>query len=167
MEMEQLLEELGSEPWGTLVVPSAGASSLEPTSLEGGTTLSTPSTSSSYFIKSKFSSTRYTFLVTDLASVWVQSCERADIKRLKQVLPPPLPLVSPLPLGGPISLSNLISHIWRCLVVWVKEFNPLVDTPVARILMLVKQSLVDVAVGRREHSAQVKHQLELQVRCTA
>jgi hypothetical protein len=49
-------------------------------------------------------------------------------------------------------------------VVWVKEFNPLVDTPVARILMLVKQSLVDVAVGRREHSAQVKHQLELQVR---
>jgi hypothetical protein len=89
MEMEQLLEELGSEPWGTLVVPSA-SSSLKPTSLEGGT----PS-SSSYFIKSKFSSTRYTFLVTDLVSVWIQSCERADIKRLKQV--PPLPSLSSLP----------------------------------------------------------------------
>jgi hypothetical protein len=34
---------------------------------------------------------------------------------------------------------------------------------VARILLLVKQSLVDVAIGRREHSAQVKHQIDLQV----
>ncbi|ELR25298.1 uncharacterized protein ACA1_290740 [Acanthamoeba castellanii str. Neff] len=114
METDLVIDELSSEPWGTLVVPATAE-------LLGG-----PETTTSYFIKSKFSSASYTFLVTDLTSVWVQSCDRADVKRLKQ------------------------------------EFNPLVDTPVARILLLVKQSLVDVAIGRREHSAQVKHQIDLQ-----
>ena len=77
METDLLIDELSSEPWGTLVVPTTAE-------LLGG-----PETTTSYFIKSKFSSASYTFLVTDLTSVWVQSCDRADVKRLKQV-PSPL-----------------------------------------------------------------------------
>ncbi len=76
METDLLIDELSSEPWGTLVVPTTAE-------LLGG-----PETTTSYFIKSKFSSASYTFLVTDLTSVWVQSCDRADVKRLKQVPSP-------------------------------------------------------------------------------
>lgn len=66
---------LDSQPWGTLSVADGD-----------GTT--------NYFIKSNFSAAAYSFLITDLQSVWIQSCERADIKRLKKVLSPISPVCS-------------------------------------------------------------------------
>jgi hypothetical protein len=81
----EVLDELSSEPWGTLVVAV--------TDVYG------EAVPTSYFIKSKFSSASYVMLVTDLTSVWVQSCDRAEIKQLKQVRGPP-------PLSAPVSLIS-------------------------------------------------------------
>jgi len=79
-----------------------------------------------YYIKSKFDESKYSVLVTDLTRVWVQSCDRAEIKRLKQKL------------------------------------NPLVDTPMPRILQLVKQSILDAVFSQRQSQAS-EHQVQYQI----
>lgn len=73
--MDPLLADMGSESWGTLLQP-------RPSRQGGGPD---QGKMKAYYIKSKFDESKYSVLVTDLTRVWVQSCDRAEIKRLKQV----------------------------------------------------------------------------------
>lgn len=117
------MDELCSEPWGTLVQQGE--------------------TNPPLFVKYRFSEATCIFLVTDLQAVWVQSCDKADIKRLKQV-----------------QANHFVAekNTWLIIIIIInlctcQEHNPLVDTPVARILQLVKYSLLEAAIRCQEQSS--------------